>query len=151
MNIKIRAIAALSASYSAPSQASSSQTFSSQISSQMSSVQQSSAVVQSSTMSIVSSEASSVVSSSGGGVSSTSGQIPAAWLDEHPKGVAQSLPSLRINTQNAAPIETKETYLQATFELQNGDAVITGNTEIRGRGNSTWNWVKKPYRLRLGF
>ena len=77
------------------------------------------------------------------------GVIPAAWLSEHPTGIASSVPSLRIQTQNSAPIQTKETYLQATYELHDETGVISGNTDIRGRGNSTWYWVKKPYRLRL--
>lgn len=88
-------------------------------------------------------------SDAGQSSSQISGAIPAAWLEEHPQGVANSVPSLRIQTQNSALIETKETYLQATYELHDATGVISGNTDIRGRGNSTWNWVKKPYRLRL--
>ena len=65
------------------------------------------------------------------------------------------LPVLWIETDDEAPIESKEEYVRATFRLTEdvvtrspGDVTeITG--QIRGRGNSTWSLPKKPYRLKL--
>ena len=65
------------------------------------------------------------------------------------------LPVLWIETEDEAPIESKEEYVRASFRLTEdvvtrspGDVVeMTG--QIRGRGNSTWSLPKKPYRLKL--
>ncbi len=71
-----------------------------------------------------------------------------------------SLPTLFINTENGASIVSKETYVNATYYLDNmGDesvASVGSETEqlpmeIRGRGNYTWTgFDKKPYRIKLG-
>ena len=67
-----------------------------------------------------------------------------------------TLPVVYINTENGAPIVSKETYIDATLTIQGNETYNTGTTklyngatEIRGRGNSTWSQPKKPYRLKL--
>lgn len=63
-----------------------------------------------------------------------------------------TLPQLRIATRDAAPIETKVTYVDATFVLTNPVAAIpevTLNGKIRGRGNSTWGQPKNPYKVQF--
>jgi CotH kinase protein len=66
-----------------------------------------------------------------------------------------TLPVLRIDTANAAPIVDRENYVAATVSLSaNGAANVTsftGTGKIRGRGNSTWDapTPKKPYKLKL--
>jgi hypothetical protein len=63
------------------------------------------------------------------------------------------LPVVKIDTENNAEIRDKENYVNATFTLS--DAVSPKNnldkkaTGIRGRGNSTWGYSKKPYRLKF--
>ena len=56
-----------------------------------------------------------------------------------------------LNTQDQ--ITSKEEYTTATFiihTINNGKySSETIQTEIKGRGNSTWNWPKKPFRLKL--
>lgn len=90
-----------------------------------------------------SSSSSSAISTS----SSSQFSIPA----DFPVGIAEALPVLSINTTAAAPIVSKEDYLTGTYSLANaGQNTLEGALEIRGRGNSTWAWVKKPYRLKLG-
>ncbi len=88
-----------------------------------------------------SSSSQSVMSSS-----SSSLAIPA----DFPKGTTETLPTLSLTTDGAAPIVSKENYLTGQFTL-NGEGVeqSSGTLEIRGRGNSTWSWPKKPYRLKL--
>ena len=69
-----------------------------------------------------------------------------------------TLPVLHIETQNHAPVNSKETYVQATYWLDplNTGAEAIGSADaplplqIKGRGNWTWNgFDKKPYRLKL--
>jgi hypothetical protein len=91
-----------------------------------------------------SSNASSISMSSSSSAQSSS--LPA----DFPTGTIEFLPELNITTENAAPILTKEIYIQGNFSLT-GDGVTAteGTLEIRGRGNSTWDWDKKPYRVKL--
>ncbi|NLA35489.1 MAG: hypothetical protein GX868_07350, partial [Actinobacteria bacterium] len=63
-----------------------------------------------------------------------------------------TLPIVTINTVDRQRILDKENYVAGQFELDPNShdvAAYSGTTEIRGRGNSTWNLDKKPYRLRL--
>ena len=66
------------------------------------------------------------------------------------------LPVIYINTENGAPITSKENYIDAELIIQGNETynsettkLYNGATEIRGRGNSTWAQPKKPYRLKL--
>lgn len=96
---------------------------------------------------------SSVVSSSvlSSSRSSSQASIPAEILpDDFPTGTADVLPALNITTVNSSPILTKETYVDGDFTLSgDGVTISEGTLEIRGRGNSTWDWPKKPYRVKL--
>lgn len=62
------------------------------------------------------------------------------------------IPQLRLNTEGGQPIISKDLYLSAKFHFvgatQHNDSTIF-ETEIKGRGNSTWDMPKKPYRLKL--
>lgn len=63
------------------------------------------------------------------------------------------LPVLIIDTPNNATIPAKwEDWLEDTsIRLLNADGTeaYSGTTSIRGRGNSTWGYPKKPYNLKL--
>lgn len=67
------------------------------------------------------------------------------------------LPVVYINTENSAPIVSKDDYLNASLKIQGNDTynsetttLYDGATEIRGRGNSTWTrFPKKAYKLKL--
>lgn len=74
---------------------------------------------------------------------------PASLPDNHPTGVVSSLPQLSITTENSVAVTSRETYINANFVLADQGANTQGSLEIRGRGNSTWDWPKKPYRLKL--
>ncbi|MDR1543549.1 MAG: CotH kinase family protein [Prevotellaceae bacterium] len=62
------------------------------------------------------------------------------------------LPTLRINTSGQA-ISSRSTWIEngVTYELfdATGSLIISGETDIKGRGNSTWDFPKKPYSLKL--
>nr|WP_321412013.1 CotH kinase family protein [uncultured Carboxylicivirga sp.] len=63
-----------------------------------------------------------------------------------------NIPTLYIETLNAAPIESTEEYVPGTATLLSSDATeefTNKEIEIRGRGNSTWGFEKKPYRLKF--
>ena len=66
--------------------------------------------------------------------------------------VKTGLPIIYIDTENAQEITSKEDYLNATFRI-NGRGVAEGLDEvtcqIRGRGNTTWTWPKKPYLVKF--
>lgn len=68
-----------------------------------------------------------------------------------------SLPVVYIDTENRAPIDSKETYIKAAMEIQ-GNALFpasdqklyTGTVEIKGRGNTSWDLApKKSYKLKI--
>lgn len=69
-----------------------------------------------------------------------------------------SLPVLVINTENHQEIYSKEVYINATYYLDPrgidgveafGSADNPLPLQIKGRGNYTWTFNKKPYRLKL--
>lgn len=67
---------------------------------------------------------------------------------------AITLPVITINTENSAPITSKEDYLSADMSIAAQDMpdeqLYTGKIEIRGRGNATWAmYPKKPYKIKL--
>ena len=90
---------------------------------------------------------SSSASSTSSSISSSSSSMPA----DFPVGVAETLPVLNLNTEGGAPILSKEDYVKGSFTLMDANNTLSseGTLEVRGRGNSTWGWVKKPYRLKL--
>jgi hypothetical protein len=62
-----------------------------------------------------------------------------------------SVPHIYIDTENHSPVDSKENYLNAYISI-NGNQTYDdykGNAKIRGRGNSTWTYPKKPYRIKL--
>lgn len=70
-----------------------------------------------------------------------------------------TLPVLHVETEDRAPIVSKEIYLNASYWLdtmgKEGLAAIGSESEplpmqIRGRGHSSWKGAKKPYKIKLG-
>ena len=64
-----------------------------------------------------------------------------------------AIPELTITTTDPsiAEIPSMDYYLEGTLAVngRGGYEDYTGKTEIKGRGNSTWGYPKKPYRLKL--
>lgn len=58
--------------------------------------------------------------------------------------------ALYLNT-NGAAIANKIVYVSGTLKLVGNfkDVLFDGKTEVKGRGNSTWDMPKKPYRIKL--
>nr|WP_284509497.1 CotH kinase family protein [Caballeronia sp. GAFFF2] len=59
--------------------------------------------------------------------------------------------TVQITTDGGAPIADKVNYVGATFSIAKTDSnyVYSGRASIRGRGNSTWEMPKKPYKIKL--
>ena len=63
-----------------------------------------------------------------------------------------NLPTVVINTEGAKDITSKEVEIPSTVYIisQNGkDLLATTETGVRGRGNASWEFPKKPYRLKF--
>lgn len=69
-----------------------------------------------------------------------------------------TLPILTIETKDRTPITSKTVYVDATYWLDpkgNADYAPLGSAQtplamqIRGRGHSSWNGAKKPYKIKL--
>ena len=69
-----------------------------------------------------------------------------------PTGPARKtgLPVLYLDTQYGALIVSKENYVKATVTLHDGEEMTEAlSCNVRGRGNTTWYWPKKPYLLKF--
>lgn len=63
-----------------------------------------------------------------------------------------NLPTVIINTPNAEEITSKEEELSSNVYIisNNGTNLLsTTETGVRGRGNASWTFPKKPYRLKF--
>lgn len=61
-----------------------------------------------------------------------------------------NLPTLYVETLNGRSITSRTTYtLCNLIYVDGGETVVYDSVEIRGRGNSTWNLAKKPYRIKF--
>ena len=61
-----------------------------------------------------------------------------------------NIPTIYIETFNNRSITSKTTYIYATLTYVDGNTMVQYDSlQIRGRGNSTWNLAKKPYRLKF--
>lgn len=72
-----------------------------------------------------------------------------AKLDEK---VDPIIPHIYIDIEGGQEVVSKDVYLKASVEVDGKgkfDNLSATLTSIKGRGNSTWNKPKKPYRLKL--
>ncbi len=71
-----------------------------------------------------------------------------------------TIPVLSVTTSDGQEITDKETYITATVSIDTAGvdgwflpdgftALAPTEVQIRGRGNSTWSWEKKPYKLKF--
>lgn len=69
------------------------------------------------------------------------------WLTDRAE-----VPTIYINTADGQPITSKEYFKDATITID-GHGIFPSMEEtafqIKGRGNSSWGWSKKPYRLKF--
>lgn len=63
-----------------------------------------------------------------------------------------NLPTVVINTEGAADIVSKEVEINSTVYIiseEGTDLLCDTGTAVRGRGNASWEFPKKPYRLKF--
>ncbi|MBR1961274.1 MAG: CotH kinase family protein [Bacteroidales bacterium] len=76
---------------------------------------------------------------------------------EHQKEMErrQNIPVIHIKTKNSAPILNKKDYVDGTITISDPERLYSDVAEfsaemgIRGRGNSTWSFPKKPWKVKL--
>lgn len=62
------------------------------------------------------------------------------------------LPVVMISTPDGRSVTSKTEWMEGAsmkIMLSGGELDFEGGISIRGRGNSTWNYVKKPYAIKL--
>jgi hypothetical protein len=73
----------------------------------------------------------------------------AARITSPPVTPARTVPGapapLTITTEGGVPITSRDDYVNGSMLLDG----VQREIEIRGRGNSTWTWPKKPYKIKL--
>ena len=57
------------------------------------------------------------------------------------------LPVVSINTEK--PVTSKDEYVSGTFRIEGPDGLESVTCQVRGRGNTTWAWPKKPYLVKF--
>ena len=61
------------------------------------------------------------------------------------------VPRIDVDIDNGASITSKDIWLKAKFTL-NGNGMyesVEDSIQIKGRGNSSWGWRKKPYTIKF--
>ena len=67
----------------------------------------------------------------------------------------QNIPVVRITTDKGAGIYDKKNYVPGSIKIEDPEGMYSEVKEfsarmgIRGRGNSTWGWPKKPWKVKL--
>ncbi len=67
----------------------------------------------------------------------------------------QNIPVVRIKTDGNAPILDKKNYVKGSITISDPEGlysdveIFEASMGIRGRGNSTWGWPKKPWKVKL--
>lgn len=85
--------------------------------------------------------------------------VPSAYFTVRSEGagsgplVKTGLPTVYVETQNGRAVNSKTQFVPASLWIKGTDTIEgfdAVDCEIRGRGNTTWEWPKKPYLLKLG-
>ncbi|EAR01496.1 CotH kinase family protein [Maribacter sp. HTCC2170] len=73
-------------------------------------------------------------------------------LTQEPKAEEDvNFPQIEFNTNGSVPIVSKSVYVDGVLKVnaQSTNNDLTIDAQIRGRGNSTWGYPKKPYKIKL--
>ena len=85
-------------------------------------------------------------------VSSNSFRVRSEGLETGGVIINTGLPTVYVNTQNGVGIYSKTEYVSAQMSIKGvvpKDNLQPVACSIRGRGNTTWSWPKKPYLVKL--
>ena len=60
------------------------------------------------------------------------------------------VPVVEIDVENGGYIESKDNYVNVTVAINEGtENVLIASGRAKGRGNATWNYSKKPYKIKF--
>lgn len=60
------------------------------------------------------------------------------------------VPVVEIDVENAGTIDSKDNYVNVTVSINEGtENVLIASGRVKGRGNATWNYPKKPYKIKF--
>ena len=68
------------------------------------------------------------------------------------KGLGTGLPVVYINTEGGKEVLSKDSYVTAAFSLDcadEEDCMEEVSCSVKGHGNTTWTWAKKPYLVKF--
>ena len=85
-------------------------------------------------------------------INSTTFSVRSEGADTGGVIIRTGLPVVYVNTENGAGIWSKEEYVKASLMIKGNskyDGLGATSCQIRGRGNTTWIWPKKPYLIKL--
>ena len=66
--------------------------------------------------------------------------------------IKTGLPTVYVDTEGDKGINSKTEYVKASVKIRGTgkyESLAATSCEIRGRGNTTWTWPKKPYLVKL--
>ncbi len=66
-------------------------------------------------------------------------------IKEKPAYMKTGLPVVYLNTRDGVQIRSKTEWVQASMRIDQDQY----SCSVRGRGNTTWEWPKKPYAIKL--
>ena len=70
--------------------------------------------------------------------------------DPEPEPELTHFPEIRIMVEDGKNVESKDYYLNAEIAINSGEQTLLSATgRIKGRGNATWNYEKKPYKIKF--
>ena len=93
------------------------------------------------------------------GEGGTESYLNSGWFEVRSEGagfgprIKTGLPTVYVETEGGKPVLSKEEYVKATLKIRGNEkyeGLDAVDCDIRGRGNTTWGWPKKPYLLKLG-
>ena len=92
------------------------------------------------------------------GTDGTESYLNSGWFEVRSEGagygvlIKTGLPTVYVDTEGGKPVNSKDVYVKASVKIRGNEKYEgLGETgcEIRGRGNTTWYWPKKPYLIKL--
>ena len=92
------------------------------------------------------------------GEDGTESYLNSGWFEVRSEGagygvlIKTGLPTVYVDTEGGKSVNSKDVYVKASVKIRGNEKYEgLGETscEIRGRGNTTWTWPKKPYLIKL--
>lgn len=78
------------------------------------------------------------------------GQINKPEPEETKEEKPVFIPVISIDVNDGKPIESKDEYQKVTVTIKESEDIVYSATgRAKGRGNATWGYEKKPYKIKL--